>query len=295
MSVINWKKESGLEKSFDIVNYFLLGLLSIITVLPFIYVVVASITPPEILIKEKFILIPKGFTLEAYEYVFSASSIKRALIVSVCITVIGTLFRITMVVLFAYSLAHKTLHGRRVVMILITFTLMFNGGTIPTYIIVRSLGLLDSYLALILPNAISTFNLVIFRNYFQGLPAELEESGKIDGASYPRILVSILLPLSLPLLATFTIMISDGIWNSWFDAMLDLNDSQKWPIQVILRQIINLANGLGSSDLSEANVVIPQQSTRMCTIVIATLPIMIVYPFLQKYFTKGMLLGSVKG
>lgn len=295
MSSGSWKRESAASHAFDVLNYALLTIISLITIIPFIYVVVASFTPPEILLREKFILIPKGFSLEAYSFVFRNNAVVRSLWVSGGVTIVGTAFNIFMTVLFAYPLAHKNIRGRRVLLFAITFTLMFNGGTIPTYMVVRTLKLTNTYASLILPTAISTFNLIIFRNYFQELPAELEESGKIDGAGYPRILVQIILPLSLPLIATFVIMSGVGYWNSWFTAVLYLNDPAKWPIQVYLRQIINMANGMGSSEMLESNIVIPQESVRMCTIVVATLPIMIVYPFLQKYFTKGMLLGSVKG
>ena len=295
MSMGVWKKESVWSHAFDVFNYMLLSLIALITIIPFVYVVVASFTPPEILLKEHFILVPKGFSLEAYSFVFRSSAVVRALKVSGAITVLGTVFNILMTVLFAFPLAHKQLHGRNVLLFMVTFTLMFNGGTVPTYMVVRSLGMINKYASLILPTCISTFNLIIFRNYFSGLPPELEESGKIDGASYPRILAQIILPLSMPLIATFVIMNGVGYWNSWFTAVLYLNDPAKWPIQVYLRQIISLANGAGSSEMLDSNIVIPQESVRMCTIIVATLPIMVVYPFLQKYFTKGMLLGSIKG
>lgn len=291
----SWRKQSLGGKAFDVANILVLSIAALVTVIPIIYVVVASFTPPEILLKERFILIPKGFSLEAYRFVFSTKSVVRALLVSVGVTVAGTFFNIFMTILFAYPLAHTQLRGRKALMLMVTFTLMFNGGTIPTYIVVRTLRLLDSYASLILPTAISTFSLIIFRNYFQALPAELEESGKIDGASYPHILARIIIPLSLPLIATFVIMSGVGYWNSWFTAVLYLNKTTMWPIQVVLRQIINLANGMAAADMTETNIVIPQESVRMTTIVVATLPIMLIYPFLQKYFTRGMLLGSVKG
>ena len=295
MSMGVWKKESAWSHAFDVFNYVLLSLIALITVIPFVYVVIASFTPPEILLRERFILVPKGFSLEAYSFVFRSKAVLRSLQVSGGITVVGTIFNILMTVLFAFPLAHKQLHGRKFLMLMVTFTLMFNGGTVPTYMVVRSLGLINSYASLILPMCISTFNLIIFRNFFAGLPAELEESGKIDGAGYPRILAQIILPLSMPLIATFIIMNGVGYWNSWFNAVLYMNDPAKWPVQVYLRQIISMANGGGSSEMLDSNIVIPQESVRMCTIIVATLPIMIIYPFLQKYFTKGMLLGSVKG
>jgi putative aldouronate transport system permease protein len=149
--------------------------------------------------------------------------------------------------------------------------------------------------SLILPGAISTFNFVIFRNYFQELPKELEESAMIDGAGYLRILVIIILPISMPLIATFIIMYGVGHWNSWFAATLYISDNSKWPIQVILRLITNISMGIGDTSNMDSNIILPPVSARMCTIVVATVPILIIYPFMQKYFTKGILLGSVKG
>lgn len=283
------------ERIADGILYLLIGIISIAAILPFVYVVVASFTPTEILAKERFILIPRGFTLEAYQYVFTTPTVTRALGVSGGLTVVGTAFNIIMTVLFAYPLAHTEIKGRSAILFLVTFTMMFSGGIIPDYMIVQKMGLMNTMASLILPGAINTFNFVIFRNYFQGLPKELEESAMIDGAGYLRILWSIILPISKPLIATFVVMYGVGIWNSWFNATLYISDSTKWPIQVILRLITNISMGLGDSSVMETGIMIPQESVRMCTIVVATLPILLVYPFMQKYFTKGILLGSVKG
>ncbi|HPJ03388.1 MAG TPA: carbohydrate ABC transporter permease [Candidatus Limiplasma sp.] len=287
-------KRSKASLLFDIFNHSFLGLVSLMAMIPFIYILIASITPPEILLKERFILIPKGFSLEAYGYVLNTSTITHALLVSICLTVTGTLFNLAMTVLFAYPLSHQGLYGRSMITFMVVFTMMFSGGILPTYMVVRQLGLIDTYASLILPGSISTFNLIIFRNFFQSLPAEIEESAKIDGANYPFILSRIILPLSVPLLATFAVMYGVGIWNSWFSATLYLNSSDKWPIQVVLRQIINLATRVGSEDI-DVGVVVPQQSVRMVTIIITITPILLVYPFLQRYFTKGILMGSIKG
>jgi putative aldouronate transport system permease protein len=173
--------------------------------------------------------------------------------------------------------------------------MMFSGGIIPEYIVVRSLRLMNTLASLILPGVISTFNFIIFRNYFQELPRELEESAMIDGAGYMRILLWIILPISMPLIATFIIMYGVGHWNSWFAATLYITDNTKWPIQIILRLINNLSVGIGDTSMMDSNIKLPQESSRMCTIVVATLPILLIYPFLQKHFTKGILLGSVKG
>ena len=274
---------------------FVIGIFALACILPFVYVVVASFTPPAILAKEQFILIPKGFTMEAYKYVFSTNTVVQALKVSIGITAAGTIFNIIMTVLFAYPLSHKSIRGRSVILFFVTFTMVFSGGIVPEYMLVQQLGLMNTYAALILPGAISTFNFVIFRNYFQELPRELEESAMIDGAGYLRILVNIILPVSMPLVATFIIMYGVGIWNSWFHATLYISDSTKWPIQVILRLITNISMGIGDTTMMDSNIMIPPESVRMCTIVVATMPILMVYPFLQKYFTKGIMLGSVKG
>lgn len=279
--------------TFDIFNVIILGIIALVTVLPFIHVIIASFTPPEELLKTEFILFPKRISLEAYRYIFSTNVVIRGLIVSVLVTAVGTLFNMAMTVLMAYPLAHKSLMARKAVMLMVTFTLMFNGGMVPSYIIIQKLHLLNNYWSLILPGAISAFSLIIFKNYFQELPKELEESAKLDGANDLIILMRIILPISMPLIATFLVMFGVGYWNSWFNAVLYLNDAKMWPIQVVLRQVITSTSNIG--DMMETNIVIQPKTVQMCTITIATLPILCVYPFLQKYFTQGMLLGSVKG
>jgi putative aldouronate transport system permease protein len=248
-----------------------------------------------VLAKTRFILIPRGFTLDSYRYLFSSRTIIRALGVSVFVTVVGTVWNIVMTILFAYPLAHKTIKGRRAILFLVTFTMMFGGGLIPGYMLIRSLHLINSLGALIIPGAISTFNFVVFRNYFSGLPQELEESAMMDGAGYLRILAMIIIPISMPIIATFIIMYGVGHWNNWFSAVLYISDSTKWPIQVTLRMMMDLASGLGEGSSADNMIQVPPQGVRMATIVVSTLPILMIYPFFQKHFTKGMLLGSIKG
>jgi putative aldouronate transport system permease protein len=272
-----------------------MGVYAIIAVIPFIYVLVASFTPPAILAKERFILIPKGFTLDAYKYIFSTSTVLQALKISVFVTVVGTLYNIFMTVIFAYPLAHTNIKGRRVILFLVTFTMLFSGGLVPGYMVLRSLGFMNKLSVLIIPSAISTFNFIIFRNYFQGLPKELEESAMLDGAGYLRILGMIILPVSMPLIATFVVMYGVGNWNAWFRATLYISDSTKWPIMVILRLIMSVVSGIGDSGSNEVRITMPPESVRMAVIVIATAPILMVYPFLQKHFAKGSLIGSIKG
>lgn len=286
-------RQSPASLAFDIFNYAALGAVALIMILPFIHVVAASFTWVQEYLSKDFVLFPSTFSLEAYRYVFSTGTILRGLMVSTGVTVVGTCMNLLMSALTAYPLAHRNLYGRKVMIFLVIFTLMFNGGMVPMFIIVQKLHMLNTYASLILPYVISSFNLMLFKNYFQELPVELEESAKLDGYNDLSILFLIILPLSKPLLATFAIMFGVEHWNSWFNAMLYLSDSKKWPIQVILRQIVLIASEVG--DAAGGANYIPPVTVRMCTIVVATMPILCIYPFLQRYFTKGILMGSVKG
>ena len=284
------------SRVFDCFNYIFLLLFGIVCVLPFIYVVAASFTPPEELIKYNFILWPRKPTIMAYKYIFTTSTITRSLFVSVFVTILGTLLNLAMSALMAYPLAHRKIMGHKLIMMMVTFTLVFNGGMIPGYILIQKLHMLNSYSAALVPSAISAFNLIIFISFFKQLPEELEESAKIDGCTDIGILAKIILPISVPLLATFTVIFAVGHWNSWFSYVLYINDPKKWPVQVVLRMIVSSANSqIGNALSVNEDYTPPQDIIRMCIITIATVPILIVYPFVQKYFTQGILLGSVKG
>lgn len=280
---------------FAAVNYTLLAIIALVTVLPFLHVVAGSFTTSAEMAVKKFILFPTVWSLDAYKFIFSTDTLFRAMGVSVGITVFGTLFSMLLTALMAYGLARRDLDGRRGIMFLVVFTMLFSGGLIPTFLVVRELGLIDSYLALVVPSSISAFNLIIMRNFFQNIPEGLEESAKIDGCNDFGILFRIVLPLSMPAIATLSLFYAVTYWNTYLSAILYLNDSLKWPIQVLLRQIVVLASGMDySSDLDSA-VPPPDQTIKMAVIVVATLPILLVYPFLQKHFAKGAMLGSIKG
>jgi putative aldouronate transport system permease protein len=219
------------------------------------------------------------------------------LINSVIITIAGTLANLAFTFTMAYSLSRRDLLGRSLIMNLVIFSMLFSGGMIPGYLVVKELGLLDSYAAVILPGAISAFNMIIIKNFFQELPPGLEESARIDGCTDLGVLWRIVLPLSKPILATFGLFYAVGHWNNFFSALLFLNDHQKWPLQVILREIVMLSQ-MAAGDMSAMDpnfVEPPDQSVKMAVIVVGTLPILLVYPFLQKHFAKGVLLGSIKG
>jgi putative aldouronate transport system permease protein len=280
---------------FSMVNFALLALVALVTVLPFIHVVAGSFTTNAELAAKKFILIPTVWSLDAYRFIFSTSTLFRAMTVSIGTTLVGTLLSMLLTSLMAYGLSRRDLDGRRVIMFLVVFTMLFNGGMIPTFLVVKELGLIDTYAALILPSAIAAFNLIILKNFFQNIPDGLEESAKIDGCSDFGILFRIVLPLSMPAIATISLFYAVTYWNTYMSAILYLNKSEMWPIQVLLRQIVVLASGMDYSSSLDSEVPPPEQSVKMAVIVVATLPILLVYPFLQKHFAKGAMLGSIKG
>jgi putative aldouronate transport system permease protein len=289
-------KESVGRKVFTVVNTLFLTLLSCITLFPFVNVIAGSFATSLEMIERPFMLFPMKPTLLSYRYVFSTNTFLRSLMVSVYVTLLGTLINIAMTFIMAYPLSHKRLIGRKTLMNLIVFTMVFGGGMIPSFINIKQLGLIDSLWALMIPGAISTYNLIIVKNFIQQLPDELEEAARIDGANELYILWRIVLPLSLPVLATFSLFYAVGHWNSYFSALLYINDSKKWPVQILLRQIITQSAGIGDPSLrGEASVVIPSEGIRNACIILTTIPILLVYPFLQKYFAKGALLGSIKG
>jgi putative aldouronate transport system permease protein len=282
---------------FDVCNHAFLALFAILTIVPFLYVLAGSFATDTELTQRAFFLFPKKVSFGAYSFIFSTDTIIRSIGVSVYITVVGTLTNLLFTVTMAYPLARRGLMGRNTVLNLVIFSMLFGGGMIPTYLVVKGLGLLDTYWALILPGAISAFNLIIVKNFFQELPPELEEAARIDGCSEPGLLWRIVLPLSKPVLATFALFYAVGHWNNFFSALLYINDPSKWPLQVMLRQIVLLSQtAAGNASEMDPNFVPPpEQSIKMAVIVVGTLPILMVYPFLQKHFAKGVLIGSVKG
>ncbi|NOU92322.1 ABC transporter permease subunit [Paenibacillus sp. LMG 31456] len=290
-------RESLGSRFFDIVNAVILIAVALFAVIPFLFVLSGSLTASEELVKRGVVLFPTQFSLDGYRYIFSTKTILWSLGVTIFITVAGTLINLFFTTLTAYPLARNEFVGRRPIMLLVLFTMLFSGGMIPTFLVVKSFGMLNSYWSLLIPGAISAFNLIILRNFFQQLPDGLEESAKIDGCNDFQILIRIVLPLSLPAMATFALFYSVGHWNTFFNAILYINDSSKWPIQVWLRQIVILSQGgIGDSQqMGNDYVAPPGEVIKMAVIVVSTVPILLVYPFLQKHFAKGVLLGSVKG
>lgn len=283
-------------KAFDIANYMFLALVAVCMMLPIMYIVAGSFASEIEIGSRAFFLIPKTVTLDAYVFVFKDHTLPRSLMVSVFITIAGTLVNLFFTFTFAYGLSRRHMVGRNIMLNMIIFTMVFSGGMIPTYLVVKSMGLLNTYWAVMIPTAINVFNLIVIKSFFQEIPGELIESARIDGCNDLGVLWRIVLPLSKPVIATFALFYAVGHWNDFFNALLYLSDSKMWPMQVLLRQMILLASGsLDMSTMDLSYVKPPDQSIKMAVVVVGTLPILLVYPFIQKHFAKGVLLGAVKG
>lgn len=282
----------GSDLLFVVCVYSFLLLSLLVVGLPFFYVITSSFTTEHEYLSRGFFLIPREWTIEAYGYLLHNRNFLQAFKNSITITFFGTLINIVLTSLMAYGLSKSWLKGRRLLNFMVLFSMIFAGGLIPTYLVTRELGLLNSYWALFLNSAIAPFNLIVMRSFFQAIPTELEEAAKIDGSSEYRIFVQIMLPLSLPALATFTLFYAVFNWNTYFYAILFLNNSSDWPLQVFLRQML-----IESDQSMEADAGMFQYTpaVKMAAVLVSSAPLLVVYPFLQKYFNKGMLLGSVKG
>jgi putative aldouronate transport system permease protein len=282
------------NRIFDSINATVLLITALLCVLPFVYVTAVSFTSPAEVARGGLILWPKEWSLASYRYIFSTDTLFRSMLVSIYVTVIGTLINLLFTSLMAYPLAKTYLKGRQTILLGVLFTMLFSGGLIPTYFVVKALNLTNSLWSLMIPNAISAFNLIVLKNFFQQIPDGLEDSAKIDGCNDLGVLFRIVLPLSLPAMATFGLFYAVGHWNQFFNAIMYINDNRLYPIQVLLRQIVILSSSsIGDTEIDNSEI--QPLTIRMAVIVFATVPILLVYPFLQKHFAKGVMLGSVKG
>ncbi|TBL81980.1 carbohydrate ABC transporter permease [Paenibacillus thalictri] len=280
------------DKIFNTIVYVLLALSGASVVLPLMYVLSVSVTPVgEVLKNGGFILIPRSVTFTAYAKLLSDSVLVQSIGITVFITVVGTVLNLLLTALTAYPLSSKQLPGRKAFLFLIVFTLIFNGGIIPTYITVKSVGLLDSAWAMILPNVIWSFNVLVMKSFFENLPEELFDAANIDGAGDVRVLWQIVLPLSTPVMMTVGLFYMVGHWNEFFQAIMYVTDRTLFPLQVVVRDILMQTQ----QPLDSAENIVPSQTMQMASVVLASLPIILVYPFIQRKFTKGLLLGAVKG
>ncbi|MBL1120171.1 carbohydrate ABC transporter permease [Streptomyces sp. 110] len=266
----------------------------VLVLVPFLVVISTSLASPrEVIDNGGWVLWPANPTLDAYREIFSGSVVTHALWVSIGVTLLGTAASMACTIMLAYALARPKVFGAKPVLLLVLFTFLFPPGMIPTYLMVKSLGLLDNYLALIAPMLLSVFNLVVLRGFFQSIPEELFEAARLDGAGNFRILLSVVLPLSKAALAVVALFYAVAYWNSWFQASIYLNDDH-WPLQQVLRTYVLSGAQLGNGTPGGDSAMAAPQTIQMAVLVVATIPILIVYPFLQKYFAKGALTGAIK-
>lgn len=290
------KKSIG-ERIFDASNVIIMILLMVVSFYPILHVLCASFSEPDQLMRHTGPLIhPLGFTLKGYSLVFQNPNILLGYKNTMIYLVLGTTVNIFMTSLGAYVFSRKRVMFGRPMFFIVAFTMYFGGGLIPSYILVKNLGMINSIWSMILPGAISTYNLIVMRTSFMAIPDSLEESARIDGANDFVILFRIILPLSKAVIAVMILFYAVGYWNSWFNAMLYLKDSKLYPLQLVLRAILidNDKNSVSQGMISPVQQDLYKSLIQYCTIIVGTVPIFFVYPFLQKYFTKGVMIGSIK-
>lgn len=288
--------ESRYEVPFQVVLTIVILLMSITFLYPYWHVLVRSLSSPEYAEASGFTLLPKGFSLDAYKQMLHNNSLTRGYLNTLIVVAMGWATSISLCVLGAYPLSKKDLPFRGQFTFLIILTMFLQGGMIPTYLLVRNtLGMVNTYWAVVLPQCISVSNLVIMRNYFMNLPNELEEACVIDGANSFQVLTRVILPLSVPMIATISLWVIVGNWNAYFNCLLYITDSSKYVLQVILRRIIQTDSKEFTTAGEQVTLDTDTYTLKAASIMLATLPIICVYPFLQKYFVKGVLVGSLKG
>ena len=297
-SNINKVSESGFDRVFMFINTAALTVIILIILIPLIFVVSASFSSPEAVIAGKVTLWPVDFSLQGYTTVFEHKKVWSGFGNSLFYTFFGTIFNVVMTIIAAYPLSRQDLVGRRFITMAFIFTMLFSGGLIPTYMVVRDLGLLNTRMAMILPTGIGIFNLLITITFFRTtIPPELIEAARIDGANDFRAFGSIVLPLSRPIIAVLALFYAVNHWNSYFSALIYLHDQGLFPLQIVLREIL-IQNSIDASMLVDIEDLVAREGLRellqYSLIVVASVPILIIYPFAQKHFVKGMMIGSVK-
>ncbi len=293
-------KLTPVDRSFYVVVNVYLAICGIIVLLPLLHVLAQSLSDPMMVIAGRVSFFPINPTLDIYSQVIKSKNIMTGFMNTLFYAGVGTCLNLFMTVICAYPLARKGLWGRKVIVFIFTFTMMFGGGMIPTYLVIKQLGLIDTRAVMILPGAITVWNMIMCRTYFMSsIPEELYESASLDGASDIRILVSMVVPLSVPILAVMVLFYAVGHWNSYFDAMIYLNSPELYNIQLVLRNAINNVKSISENGASDmANMVKNEangEAIKYVLIVITMIPVMIIYPFVQKYFIKGIMIGSIKG
>lgn len=298
MNALLKRKTKG-DLLFDVINYTVLTIGMLLILYPLYFVLIASFSDPNRIFSGEIWLFPKGLTLDGYERIFKDAMIWIGYGNSLLYAVVGTAISVTLTLLAAYPLARKDFVGRGLFMWFFMFTMFFSGGLIPTYLLIKDLNMLNTIWALVLPGAAGVFNIIIVRTFFQStIPDEMREAAFIDGCSNTRFFVSMVLPLSKPIIAVMVLYHVVGFWNGFFDAMIYLNEESKFPLQLVLRNILvqNQVNSNMMIDVeSYAAKLRVTELIKYGVIIIASLPLLVLYPFLQRYFVKGVMIGSIKG
>lgn len=291
-------KRSPGDQVVQVFIYMVIGVFALITLFPFLYVVAGSFATERELTERAFFIIPKDFSLNAYSYIFKAGDAVQGLGNSIFVTAVGVAINMFFSCTLAYPLSRKYFKGRNFIISMVIVTMLFSGGMVPSYLLVSSvLNLKNSFWALWLPGAISAFNMIIIKNFFQSIPNEIEEAARMDGCSDLGIFARMILPLSKPVLASVSLFYAVGHWNSYFNAMMYISDKNKEVIQIVLRRIVFLTSSVATESGFDwgAFGMPPEKAVKMAVTVVATVPILLIYPFVQKFFTQGVMVGSVKG
>lgn len=291
--------ESRGDRIFNVMIYIVLSLVTVIVLYPLVFVLSASFSDPQTVLRGEMLLWPKGINLNSYVKIFQNHDILTGYSNTLLYTSIGTLINLVMTILGAYPLSRKDFVGRNAIMALFVFTMFFGGGLIPTYLLIKDLGMLNSFWVMIIPNAVSIYNIIIMRTFFQqSIPYELQEAATIDGCSNIQILSRIILPLSMPIIAVMILFYAVSHWNAFFNALLYLSDKNKFPLQLILREILIQGQTSDMVKMSTESAIKQQREVegiKYAVLVVANIPVLILYPFLQRYFVKGVMIGAIKG
>ena len=285
------------SRTFDVVVIIMFAALALLTLYPFYNVIILSFSNTESVAKHIPYLLPFALDLTGYKTIIQDSDFINSLLVSLFVTIVGTAVNMVLSVIAAYVLSRKYLDGRNMIMSVIVFTMLFGGGLVPTYMVIKDMGLINKVWAMILPTAINTYYLIIMKNYFLGLPDGLFEAAKLDGAGEWTMLWKVACPLSKPIMATFTLFYAVDRWNEWYNALLYINKKALSPLQIYLRDILTSLNSQLSTQAQQmmgSTQKVSTSAVQMATIVITALPIMLVYPYLQKYFVNGVMVGGIK-
>ncbi|WP_106766428.1 carbohydrate ABC transporter permease [Paenibacillus faecalis] len=287
------------DRIFNVLNYTVLIMITLIVLYPLLFVLSASFSDPQTVLRGEMLLWPKGVNLNSYEKIFQNKDIMSGFTNTLIYTTVGTAINLTMTILAAYPLSRKDFVGRNAIMALLVFTMFFSGGMIPTYLLIKNLDMLNTLWVMIIPNAVSIWNIIIMRTFFQqSIPGELQEAATIDGCSNIKILTRIILPLSMPIIAVTILFYAVGHWNAFFNALLYLSDKDKFPLQLILREILIQGQTNDMVKMSTESAIKQQREVegiKYAVLVVANIPMLVLYPFLQRYFVKGVMIGAIKG